>query len=197
MPNVLVNDEYLSDIADAIRSKLSVATTYKPSEMANAIDSIGGGGGVQTAEGYIELSDTNTGNITVPVNLTSASYFLINLYAVETGEVSGGVVTKYSNVEIPTAFSDTTKNFVFNYFAKYPRNPAPVVYRDDTNLSSITEPSNIQYIHARRGMNGAGISLTTNPTITANGCTLGTSNATRHFCVVGAYAKFKYEVQWW
>ena len=43
MTNVLVDDSYLSDIADTIRSKLGVADTYLPSEMADAIDDIGGG----------------------------------------------------------------------------------------------------------------------------------------------------------
>lgn len=38
-----IDDSILSDIADAIRSKLSVATTYKPSQMATAISSISGG----------------------------------------------------------------------------------------------------------------------------------------------------------
>ena len=42
MGNVIVNDEYLSEIADAIRSKLGVQTTYKPSQMADAIMSISG-----------------------------------------------------------------------------------------------------------------------------------------------------------
>lgn len=43
MANVFVNEDSLSDIADAIRSKLNVQTTYKPSEMAAAIESISGG----------------------------------------------------------------------------------------------------------------------------------------------------------
>ena len=45
MSTVTLNDQYLSDIADSIRAKLNVATTYLPSEMALAIDSIPTGGG--------------------------------------------------------------------------------------------------------------------------------------------------------
>lgn len=40
MANVLINDEYLNDIADAIRLKKSSNDTYKPREMADAIKTI-------------------------------------------------------------------------------------------------------------------------------------------------------------
>lgn len=60
MANVLVNDLYLGDIADAIREKLNVQTTYKPSEMAAAIETISGGGGI-----------TPTGSITITTNTTT------------------------------------------------------------------------------------------------------------------------------
>lgn len=42
---VIVAEKSLQDIADAIRGKLGVATTYKPADMASAIESISGGGG--------------------------------------------------------------------------------------------------------------------------------------------------------
>lgn len=45
MGKVLVTDTYLTDIADAIREKLGVTTTYKPSQMGPAIETITGGGG--------------------------------------------------------------------------------------------------------------------------------------------------------
>lgn len=41
---VIVNQEYLEDIADAIRAKLNVQTTYTPADMASAISSITSGG---------------------------------------------------------------------------------------------------------------------------------------------------------
>ena len=54
MANVLITEQYLYDIADAIRDKLGAATTYKPGEMADAIESIsGGGGGGSSASAYI------------------------------------------------------------------------------------------------------------------------------------------------
>lgn len=44
MSNVLVNDASLTAIANAIRSKLSTSDTYKPGQMASAIQSIPTGG---------------------------------------------------------------------------------------------------------------------------------------------------------
>ena len=45
MAKVLVTDTHLTDIASAIRNKNGTSDTYKPSEMANAIESIETGGG--------------------------------------------------------------------------------------------------------------------------------------------------------
>lgn len=71
MPSTLaiITQSYLTDIANAIRAKLGVATTYKPSEMAAAIASIpsGGGGGnageisryALDSQGNAMLRDTN------------------------------------------------------------------------------------------------------------------------------------------
>lgn len=40
MANVIINDAYLTDIADSIRNKNGTNNKYKPSEMSNAIDNI-------------------------------------------------------------------------------------------------------------------------------------------------------------
>ena len=70
MTNVLVDDSYLSDIADSIRAKLGVQDTYKPSEMADAIDDIGGG---VTPTGTKQISITENGTTTEDVtNYASA-----------------------------------------------------------------------------------------------------------------------------
>lgn len=52
MPNVILDEQILTDIADAIRAMNGSTTTYKPSEMAQAIldiviDSGGGGGDIE------------------------------------------------------------------------------------------------------------------------------------------------------
>lgn len=52
MPNVLVNDESLSAIGSAIRNKNGSTDTYKPSEMAQAIDNI-------PQSGFVEAPDND------------------------------------------------------------------------------------------------------------------------------------------
>ena len=61
MPNVLVNDDSLKAIGNAIREKNGETTTYKPSEMAAAITAISGGG----SSGYVptDADLTYTGDV--------------------------------------------------------------------------------------------------------------------------------------
>lgn len=66
MSNVLIDDTYLTDIADSIRNKLNVQTRFKPSEMANGIASIPGGNGKR----FADIQTTHD----VPVNLTPEDF---------------------------------------------------------------------------------------------------------------------------
>ncbi len=56
MPKVLVTEEYLEDIADAIRAKNGTQNKYKPSQMADAIDAISGGGTSPTGTKEISIT---------------------------------------------------------------------------------------------------------------------------------------------
>lgn len=70
MANVLINEDTMTDIADAIRSKKGVETTYLPSEMPSAIESISGG---VTPAGTKNISITENGTTTEDVtNYASA-----------------------------------------------------------------------------------------------------------------------------
>jgi len=64
------------DIANSIRSKAGVATTYKPSEMAAAINNINTGGGSSTVYRYHILTKTTGGT---DASITVEKYINENL----------------------------------------------------------------------------------------------------------------------
>lgn len=75
MANVLVNDNSLTAIANAIRGKNGETTLYKPAEMATAITAISGGG-----EPTIEaLNITANGTYTAPDGVDGYSPITVNV----------------------------------------------------------------------------------------------------------------------
>ena len=104
MANVLVNETSLQDIADAIRDKLSVETTYKPSEMAAAIETIGGG---VTPTGTKQISITENGTTTEDVTSYANAEITVNVSGGGGGDSSNGILDgsisgAYSNADITT-----------------------------------------------------------------------------------------------
>lgn len=69
MAKVLITESTLEDIADAIRAKANTNRTYKPSEMAIAIHSLGD----EHRPARINIAQTDNQTITVNANLFSAS----------------------------------------------------------------------------------------------------------------------------
>ena len=95
MARVVVNDAYLTDIADAIRSKNGTQDTYTPAEMAEAIEAISGGG------------ITPTGTKSITANGTGID---VAQYAYADVNVSSGNTVKYTRYELT---GDTTiKQFI-------------------------------------------------------------------------------------
>ena len=63
MARVAITEQYLTDIADAIRQKTgSNNTTYYPSQMAQAIMTISGSGGI-TPAGTISINQNGVHNV--------------------------------------------------------------------------------------------------------------------------------------
>lgn len=63
MTKVAITESYLQDIADAIRAKTGLSSTYYPSQMSQAIMSISGSGGI-TPTGTINITTNGTHNVT-------------------------------------------------------------------------------------------------------------------------------------
>jgi len=107
MANILVERNSLSDIADSIRAKNGTQTTYKPSEMAAAIDALPSGGITPTGE--LEITANGTYDVT---QYASAEVDVPQSGITPTGTISitqnGTVdVTQYANasVNVPTGGS--------------------------------------------------------------------------------------------
>lgn len=99
MSQVLVTEDYLEDIADAIRAKNGLLAQYKPSQMAAAIEAIPTGGGtgyklVEYVQGdgsaYINTGILPTQNLTVNVRFNSSE--------TENAHIFGSRVARFSGV---------------------------------------------------------------------------------------------------
>ena len=112
MSNVLVEEASLQAIADTIRSKLGVADTYLPSEMADAIDDIGGG---VTPTGTKQISITENGTTTEDVTDYASAEITVN--------VSGGASNYEVGTYTPTADTQEatiTTSALWSHFAIVP-----------------------------------------------------------------------------
>lgn len=116
MANVLVDENSLSDIADAIRSKKGVSTTYKPSEMADAISSISGG---ITPSGTKTINITQNGTVTEDVTSYASAQVNVTVPNPSTGTktiTTNGThdVTDYASaqVNVPNSYTQSDEGKV-------------------------------------------------------------------------------------
>ena len=98
MSNVLVEEASLQAIADTIRSKLGVADTYLPSEMADAIDDIGGG---VTPTGTKQISITENGTTTEDVTDYASAEITVNVSVGASGSSTPSSSERTATISIP------------------------------------------------------------------------------------------------
>lgn len=104
MANVLVNDLYLSDIADAIREKLDTEDTYKPSEMANAIESIPSGGSTINNQNKTVHPSSSDQSVTADTGYTGLG--TVSVKAVTMSNLSASNIVEGVTVKIGDADDD-------------------------------------------------------------------------------------------
>lgn len=114
-----INDTNLSAIAAAIREKNQTTTTYKPSEMADAIKAISTGGG--SSGGITQWGKLYYSSSTSRIDLSS-------------------IVSDYSKIDfIITLKNSTTSNFSYIYFpglkSDFTEEYIPLLYLTTSNSS--------------------------------------------------------------
>ena len=108
----LITETSLTDVADAIREKLGVNTTYLPSEMGAAIRSIQGAGGLieksVTANGvYIASQDNATGYSKVSVNVPAPTITTKTVTENGTYRAEDDGAAGYSEITVNVPTSDS------------------------------------------------------------------------------------------
>lgn len=90
MSQVLASESNLTNIANSIRAKLGVQTTYKPSEMSGAIDSISSSGG--SDEDFKKFIEGGAISITLPDNINALKNYVFHFYdTLRTIDIPSGV----------------------------------------------------------------------------------------------------------
>ena len=169
MANVLVEESSLSNIAKAIRYKNGTENTYKPSEMAGAIENIetGGSGGEIYTPSYIRF-DAYNGNslVTQPIN-TSLITDMSNVF------YSCKQVTKLDLTGWDTSNVTTMANMFTNC-----TNLKKVIGLSKFNLNKVKTTANMfqyaSYIETIE-LTGSDVSKLTNSSYMFAGCSKVTS----------------------
>lgn len=148
MGNVLVNESSLSAIADSIRGKLGVQTTYKPGQMADAIDGIETGGitptGTKniTTNGVHDVSAYANANVEVPTSGGSPVLGTKSITENGTYTASDDSLDGYSSVTVAVPSSADDWEYKWEYESGSTQKPLFMTgtATDETDSLLVTKP---------------------------------------------------------
>lgn len=165
---------------------ISTNDTYDVTQYASAVVSVPQGAQVYT--GTVELNNTSTSELSIPVDVSAASHFEVIAYVDKTGLVSGGTVT-YDDE--PLCHSEVG-TLVWYYLATERMSDRHIL-RDASNYSNQSRANNVSYLQLYNGNNGSGVQAECDVK-DGTKITLKTMNGTRKFCNTGCYVRFAYTV---
>ena len=169
MAKVMITESYLEDIADAIREKKGVLTTYYPSQMAEAISTIDGGGtpvinslnvtpstsqqtfDSSSVDGYKPVTVAAMPSMTLPTSPAASA---------TTGYASKATISRSTSdqyINIPTGYNAAGAYYKVNAVAN----------------GSVTAPSSISGTNATVSTGTNTLTLTKSVSVTPNVTTTG------------------------
>ena len=110
MADVFIHEQYLTDIADSIRTKLNTQDTYKVSEMADAIDSISGGSTINNQNKTVHPSSSQQ-SITADSGYTGLGTVTVKGVTVENlsaSNIVSGVTVKIGDADDDDSIASVT-----------------------------------------------------------------------------------------
>ena len=168
MANVLVSEAALMNIADAIRLKNGLSTTYKPREMANAILAIETGTMITGNDIYIDgdmlvINDGGGGGSDIPLNTELINFGdILYGYAVSNSDGSEDAsewscMSDYTKISPEMTFSFVGYRWYYIGFYDSSKNSISVLYMESNKdsldgdyahgtLTPSIIPSNAEYI---------------------------------------------------